>query len=337
VTNSRWFRTLAACLGISIPGLWLLSVVTPGEEAVKVRNALVVEMGRVQDFTWSPTETPPDFRVNRALPSAAYARTANALVHPPEGPTRQGLELGLAIARHLQGEPGRNLGFPIQSGLDETYKAIISDRRGYCADFTFVFSGIAVAANLPVRTWSISFESFGAGHAFNEIYDRQLGKWVLVDSYHGLFFVDPQNKSPLSVLEVHQRLLEPGDARRGLALVRIIEGWLPFRSEQAALDYYRHGMPQLAMSWGSNVFDYDQSKVIRAAAHISRHLERAAGIATGVYPKLVVYPEAVSFRDFAALDRVRTRFWLAAASLAISCAVFGAMLYGAWSRSWPKA
>jgi hypothetical protein len=333
VTNSRWFRTLAACLGICIPGLWLLSIVTPGEEAVKVRNALVVEMGRVRDFTWSPTKMPRDFRVNRAAPSTAYTRTADALVHPPGAPSRQGLELGLAIARHLRGHPEANFGSPIQSGLDETYKAIVNDRRGYCADFTFVFSGLAVAANLPVRTWSISFESFGAGHAFNEIYDRQLGKWILLDSYHGLIFVDPGSRLPLSVLEVHRRLLELGEEQRALAIERVIGKWLPFRSEQAALDYYRRGMPQLAMSWGIDVFDYDQSELIRAAALISRHLERAVGIATGYYPKMVVYPEGVSLRDLAALDRVRNRFWLAAVALAISCGVFGVMLYGTWIRS----
>jgi hypothetical protein len=328
---ARWFGTVAALVGVAIPSLWLFSLVTPGEEAVKVRNALVAEMGEPHDFLWTPAEPPPGFQFNEAPPTELYRAAARSLQASNEGgPPRQGLDLALEIARHLMGEPGRRTGGPIQAGLDETYQAITARGRGYCADFTQSFSGLAVAARLPVRTWSISFESFGAGHAFNEIYDNRLAKWVLVDSFHSLYFVDPDSKVPLSVLEVHERMLALDDETRGIEIEPIVKGGIPFRSEAMALDYYRRGMSQLAMFAGNNVFDYDRSPVVRAAASVSRHAERAAAIATRQYPSLLIYPDAVSDRDVRALMRVRSRVLLATGALAIACLVFGCYLLGLW-------
>jgi hypothetical protein len=333
MANARWFRTAAALIGIAIPALWLLSLVTPGEEAVKVRNALVAEMGQPQDFDWTPARPASSFRWNHAEPTRRYRDAARSLVSRNGTPPRRGLELGIAIARHLVGDPSRRQGGPIQSGLDETYDAITTQRRGYCADFTQAFSALAIAAGLPVRTWSISFEAFGAGHTFNEIYDQRSGKWILVDPFHSLYFVDPTARSPLSVLDVHARLLSINGESRGVEVVRVVEGHLPFRTEDLALDYYRRGMPQLAMSAGNNVFDYDRSPAVRLAASMSRHAERAVGIATGEFPAMLIYPLAISDRDFESLMRVRSRVSLASGALLVACIVFGTILLGTWRGS----
>jgi hypothetical protein len=331
MANARWFSTVAALLGIAIPSLWLFSLVTPGEEAVKVRNALVAEVGEPQDFLWTPAEPSPEFQFNQAAPTERYRAAAQALQASTDGgPPRQGLDLALAIARHLMGDPSRRQGGPIQSGMDETYDAIRAQRRGYCADFTQAFSGLAIAAGLPVRTWSISFEAFGAGHTFNEIYDQRPGKWILVDPFHSLYFVDPDSRVPLSVLDVHGRMLALDGETRGVEIQPIVKGGIPFRSEAMALEYYRRGMSQLAMFAGNNVFDYDQSPVVRAAASVSRHAERAAAIATGQYPSLLIYPEAVSYRDVSSLMRVRSRVLQATGALAIACLVFGGYLLSLW-------
>ena len=330
MARTRWLTTLAALVGIAIPAAWVLSLVTPGEEAVKIRNGLVASIGQPDDFTWTPNDVPADFLANRAPPSPEYAEAAKALVNPEPGRRQQGLELGLAISRHLMGGPQKRMDGPIQGSLAAAYEGITREGRGYCADFTQVFSGIAVAAELPVRTWSISFEAFGAGHAFNEVFDDTLNKWVLVDPFHSLYFVDPTSREPLSVLEVHDRLLANDVESGALEIQKIIPEQFPFPSEQSTLDYYRRGMAQLAMVWGDNVFDYDQDSAVRLGARVSRHVERALGIAVGKYPEIRIYPVAASYRDLDSLFRARNRFVASVAALAVAGLVFGGLLIATW-------
>lgn len=330
MAGTRWLTTLAALIGIAIPAAWVLSLVIPGEEAVKIRNSLVASVGQPADFRWTPDQVPADFLVNQATPSPEYARVATELVAAEPGRRLHGLELGLAISRHLMGGPGKRSDGPIQGGLAAAYDGITRHGRGYCADFTQVFSGIAVAAGLPVRTWSISFEAFGAGHTFNEVFDDAIERWVLVDSFHSLYFVDPTTREPLSVEEVHDRLLANEAQERLVAIRHIVPERFPFRSEQIALDYYRGGMSRLALVWGNNVFDYDQSPAVRWGARVSRHAERALGIVAGKYPAMRIYPEGVSDRDVESLFRIRARFFVAVGALALSMVVFGALLFVTW-------
>jgi hypothetical protein len=330
MARTRWLTTLAALVGIAIPAAWLVSVVTPGEEAVKIRNGLVASLGQPDDFTWTPDRTPPSFHVNQATPAPDYVQAAAEMAAIGESEPLQGFELALAFSRELMGAPGERVGGPIQGSLAKAYTGITEQRRGYCADFTQVFTGLAVAAGLPVRTWNISFESFGAGHAFNEIYDGRRTKWLLVDPFHSLYFIDPATQEPLSVLEVHHRLLAIDGETRPVAIRRIVEGRLPFRSEEMALEYYRRGMPQLALAWGNNVFDYDQSAAVRFGARVSRHAERALGILTGQYPDLRIYPKGVSERDVDSLFRARNRFFAAVVACIVAGVVFCGLVIATW-------
>jgi hypothetical protein len=324
---SRGLTTLACAIGLVTPVVWFGSLVTPGEEAVKIRNGLVAELAQPGDFTWTPATTPPSFKQNHQPPSASYRAALQAILAADPEPAPEGLSLALAVSRNLMSRTGR-VGGPIQSSLDETYRRITQKGQGYCADFTRVFSGLAVTAGLPVRTWSISFEGFGAGHSFNEIYDRALAKWILVDPFHSIYFADKDTGVPFSVLELHDRLVLTGSD--DVAIRPIVDHAMPFASDDLALDYYRRGLKQLAMVWGNNVFDYDESALIRAAARTSRHVERAVAIGTGVYPDLMIYPEGRSNRDVDALFRVRSHFLIAASMTALSVLVFGVLLLRTW-------
>jgi len=335
MTSSRALATLACVLGLLTPLFWVGSLVTPGEEAVKIRNGLVADIGDPADFRWVPGSAPASYKVNQAEPSASFRAIAEQIAVVGPGQRLQGLDLALALSKHLMGDSKR-AGGPIQAGLDETYRRITGNRQGYCADFTRVFSGLALAAGLPVRTWSISFEGFGAGHSFSEIYDARVSKWILVDSFHSLYFVDDRTGEPLSVIEVHDRLVLP-DGESGIALRKIVDGRMPFRSDDLAIDYYRRGFMQLALVWGDNIFDYDQSKAIRVASHVSRSVERATAIGVDVYPDLKIYPRGVSQRDVDALFRARDRFVMASGLLILALAIFGYLLVRVWSDALPSS
>jgi hypothetical protein len=329
--RSNAFRIVCALVGALVPVAWLLTLVTPSVEAVKVRNALVMQLGKPADFDWTPAETPATFLVNRQGVPAEFLPVARRF-GPPLAPDGAGaLDRALVVSRGLMGTAQR-MGGAIQSDNLDAYRGITADGRGYCADFTQVFIAIAVASNLPVREWSIAFEEFGAGHAFNEIYDAGQGKWILVDSFHSLYFIDPDSREPLSVREVHDRLL--GIVEDSPVEVRsIVKESFPFRSEALAIDYYRRGMPQLAMVWGNNVFDYERSAAVNWAGRVSRPLQQAIAIMLGIYPRSMIYPVGVSMRDVDELDRAGDRFLLAMACVLVCGLLFSALLYDSVRRS----
>lgn len=317
---SRPFRLAAAMLGILIPSLWLVSTVTPSDEAVKLRNALLADMGTIEDFNWTPETVPDSFRVETGGPDDYFKGRAAELLGGIADKSASDFDKGLAISRRLLQSGER--GGAIMSDNAEAYREITEQGRGYCGDYTQVFNALALATGMPVREWGIAFDAFGSGHAFNEVYDRNRGKWILVDSFHSLYFVDPQDEEPLSVLEVHDRLLGI-DPRGEVRVVPIVADEFAFRSEAVALDYYRRGMRQLFLWWGNNVFDYERHRLIGWVGKVSRSLQQATAIVVGVHPKILIYPKGVSTRNVNDLFQAWRDFLLAAAAFAIACLVFG--------------
>lgn len=310
---------MAALLGILIPGLWLVSTVTPSDQAVTIRNAMLAEMGSIEDFDWTPDSVPGSFRLETGGPDEFFKVRAEQVLRGAGAPPTE-FEKGVAIGRHLLQSGER--GGAIMSDNASAYRGITEQGRGYCGDYTQVFNALALSADMSVREWGIAFDAFGSGHAFNEVYDTERRKWILVDSFHSLYFVDAQSNEPLSVLEVHDRLLGI-DPRGTVKVVPIVAEEFAFRSEDVALDYYRRGMRQLFLWWGNNVFDYERSTPVSWAGRISRSLEQATAIVAGVHPRIMIYPKGVSTRDVNELFRVWRNFVLATCSFAIALLVFG--------------
>ena len=146
------------CSGSPFRACWLLSLATPGEEAVKIRNALVAELGQPDDFDWTPQQTPQGSLLNDAAPSQEFHQAADRLRVSESGAPPAGARPRTRYLTAPDGGAAAGLDGPIQAGLHEAYTGITQQGVGYCADFTQVFTGLAVAAGLPVRTWSISFE-----------------------------------------------------------------------------------------------------------------------------------------------------------------------------------
>lgn len=334
--DSNPVRVIACLVGMLVPTVWLWSVATPSHEAVKIRNAWLADMGSPADFDWVPGNEPATYLAQRGPPADSFVAAVKQAVNPADGSAvaASEFERALAISRHLFS--GAFRGGPIMADTAIAYREITQRGRGYCADFTQVFNALAHADGMAVREWGIAFDAFGAGHAFNEVYDCARGKWVLVDSFHSLYFTDPASREPLSVIEVHDRLLGLG-AEEGIAIERIHQTRFPFRSEAIALDYYRRGMPQLYLWWGNNVLDYDRNRLVHAAGKVSRSLEQATAIALGLHPRIRIYPVGVSHRDVDRLFLAERRFRLAAIGFAISVAIFlpqlAALLGGAMKRA----
>lgn len=251
-------------------------------EAVRLRNALRLQPSTVSDFRWQPPDYPAGYQVEHRVPSAEFRRIVESL-HIDSIPGDW--DKALALAGHLT-EMAADRG-PVRADLVATYAAI-RNGYGYCADFIRVFLALAQAAGVPARRWAFSFDGFGGhGHTVVEIFDRQRGRWLLLDVYNNFHAVDAASGEPLGALEYREALLDPrGDAR----MQRSGPGRPGFVHEEKALDYYRRGIDQWYLMWGNAVYSYDAHPLVRWAGRVSPTLADVVANVVGAHPPIRIYP-----------------------------------------------
>jgi hypothetical protein len=89
---------------------------------------------------------------------------------------------------------------------DKALEIMIYGKGGVCSDMAQIFNNFCVINDIQVREWgttSAPFNRKNGGHSFNEVYIKELQKWVLIDATLGLLFYNEQ-ENPLSVLELYQ-------------------------------------------------------------------------------------------------------------------------------------
>jgi len=288
----------ALALGILVA--MLLWEARDPQEAVRMRDSLLARVGTPADFSWTPANVPPTFLRNSAPVPESLARAAAQVVTADDGWSR-----GLQIARHLGDAANRDE--PIQKSTAETYRVMFTEGGGYCADFTQVFVGLATAAGLPVREWGLAFDGFGGdGHAIVEIFDDRRGKWLMLDPFNSFYPADAATGEPLSVLEFRERLRQPRPLET-IRIVRISPTVDEFPVDEKLVDYFRRGVDQFYLWWGTNLFSYEQDPVVSLAARINRTAEQSAAILRGVHPGIVILPTGTNQELIRAERRQRQR------------------------------
>lgn len=279
--RSRWQMALPVSALLLCVAQFALLLVDRGE-LTRVRNSLEYDVAPESQFAWVPDRRPADFRwEDRAISPELRARAADVLA---EAAATQGdLPRALTIIRHLTAVQGD--GEPIMSSLLKAYNGIV-DHTGYCSDFTTVFEALALTSGLQVREWGFGIDGFDIGHAFSEVYDRELGQWVFLDVFNSFYARERVTGKPISVLELRAKLLR-GDVDE-LEIVPITPQGFRFQHVDRAFEYYRQGADQMYMWWSNAVISYDASPVVRFAAHFGRAAERVAAIVTGVHSRLRV-------------------------------------------------
>lgn len=100
---------------------------------------------------------------------------------------------------HISG--GRGL----SESSEKALRKMLSESSGVCSDIAQVFNNFCVINNVKVREWGVTMapfdKSFG-GHSFNEVYIKDLKKWVLVDVSYCMLFYD-EHSQLLSVIELY--------------------------------------------------------------------------------------------------------------------------------------
>lgn len=296
-------RLLRAGIAANVAALllvagYVLIQAYPSTEAVRLRNALLITRGTPADFSWTQKEIPPSFIVEQRAPLPEFVSAVRAAgVDSQAGDWDKALALAGMLTRNARDKGA------IESDLVTAYRGIVDEGRGYCADFTEVYLGLAVAAGLLAREWGFSFDGFGGhGHAVIEVFDRQRDKWVFLDVYNNVHAVDAASGEPLSALEFR-------DFALGRRLAPIIRpngpGRRPYSIEGKLVEYYRRGAGEWYLWWGNGVFTYDSHPAVKAAGRVSAALEQLVAIAVGVHPQIKVLTTAENVPQLERMERLR--------------------------------
>lgn len=315
-----WISLVVLLLSLSS----LTPYLTSSTELVRLRNALLLVEERGHGFDWAFDSIPPDYIQERGPIDPVFTEAAKRL-----GLFEMSSDWArvLAISQHLLSNP-QLVGTPIQSDLRGTYRHIVESGTGYCGDFTRVFMAFAIAAGIPVRAWSFSFDGFGGhGHTWPEIWNREFERWQIIDIFDN-YYIANSNGEPISALEFRRAMLESPDLLR---LMPLYSGARPgYLYEAKAWDYYRRGLPEWYLAWGNNVFSYDRAFLVRVLGPISRSLEQLGGIAQGVYPRIHILEDPANRAQVEALSRVRHHLLMAGVTGFAALLALGVSLAGWW-------
>ncbi len=323
---SWWRRGAWASVSVLlIAVLSLTPYMSSSSELVRMRNALLVEEDISLDSDWTPANIPSTFMLERGPVDPFFVDVVNRLnlATLPDDWTR-----ALAISHHLLGSSPTLNGGAIKADLRRTYLRIVNNGEGYCGDFVDVFTAIALAAGIPVRSWAFSFDGFGGhGHVWPEIWNRQLGKWQLVGIFNNYYFFETAGM-PMSALDFHRALSAKST---GLKLAPLDPGsrvgWM---IEAKAWDYYRNGQHQWYMWWGNNVFTYDRTRSVRLLSGISQSLSQLGSIVEGVYPKIRILDDPINRPQVGALVRLRMHLIFVTVVGLVSLFCLIASIVGGW-------
>jgi len=104
------------------------------------------------------------------------------------------------LRERIKGGPG--LSEPSENAL----KIMLTGKGGVCSDMAQIFNNFCVINDLQVREWGVTRAPFSqnyGGHSFNEVYCKELSKWVLIDSFWCILFYS-SNDVPLSTIELFE-------------------------------------------------------------------------------------------------------------------------------------
>ena len=116
------------------------------------------------------------------------------------------LQNSLTIAKFLTqkiiGGPGLGL------SSDAALQKMLTGKGGVCSDFSQIYNVFCLMAGIKVREYGVveKFYNPKFGHTFNEIYCKDLQKWVMVDVGKGIYYNDQLTGNALSAAELFLQL-----------------------------------------------------------------------------------------------------------------------------------
>jgi len=82
------------------------------------------------------------------------------------------------LVDHIKGGPGLSL------SSKKALQIMLDGKGGVCSDMAQIFNNFCLINDLKVREWGVTIIPFNTnfgGHSFNEVYIKELDKWIFVD------------------------------------------------------------------------------------------------------------------------------------------------------------
>jgi hypothetical protein len=109
-------------------------------------------------------------------------------------------EIAKWLRNKIKGGPG--LGKSSESAI----RKMINGEGGVCSDFAQIYNNFCVINDLKVKEWGLKILTDNpntlGGHSFNEIYSKELQKWIIIDVAKCIYFYHLDSNLPLSVSEL---------------------------------------------------------------------------------------------------------------------------------------
>jgi hypothetical protein len=104
------------------------------------------------------------------------------------------------LRNNIKGGPG------LGNSSEAAILKMINGEGGVCSDFAQVYNNFCVINDLKVKEWGLKIltdnpDTMG-GHSFNEIYSKELEKWIIIDVAKSIFFYHTDPTLPLSVCDL---------------------------------------------------------------------------------------------------------------------------------------
>ena len=293
-------RVLIGLVLMGIVGVGVVAYAFTEDRAVLVRNSLVIQGSSEADFAWRPDSPPPGFLAELSPPPDLFQAVADSLRMVRGSTGVFDMEAARLLVEWMHRTPGDEQ--PIRGNTQETYRLIVDEGWGYCADYIRASMAILHALGVPVRHWGMGFGDLGAGHAFLEVFLEEYDDWVFLDPYFAFYVTSPETGRPLSAVEFRDALTNDGTPDPQVEIIG--DGIFSFPDRESLLVYYREAAEFFYLFWGNNVFQLDEHPMTARLAPVSRSAELLAAMALRIYPQIRPLP-ASSEAHIAAVREIR--------------------------------
>jgi hypothetical protein len=220
----------------------------------KIRFRLVSKsssVDRIENFCYNA--------INKKKDIPNFYFELNELIFPKTNVPLSDFETATKIAiwlrNNIKGGPG--LGNSSETAL----RKMLKGEGGVCSDFSQIFNNFCVINDLKVQEWGIKIvldnSTLGGGHSFNNVYSKELQKWILIDVDKSIYFYHTDPNVPLSVFE----LLELKKENKEISFYSL--------NRKNAIDSVRikylylnpNSFPFLVTNYSNKTYDYSLDKL----------------------------------------------------------------------------
>lgn len=166
----------------------------------KIRFRLISKnspLDRIENYSYNEINEKKDIpNIYYILNNSIFSNKANAL---QISDIEKAVTIAIWLRNKIKGGSG------LSKSSEVTLKKMIRGNGGVCSDIAQVFNNFCVINNIKVKEWGLKIladNMLQGGHSFNEIYSKELKKWIIIDVSKSIFFYTPVDDTPLSVFDL---------------------------------------------------------------------------------------------------------------------------------------